>query len=141
MAREVADHASLAVVNADRPADIPAVVGWGGIGNYRHQELPGISAVLRSWEERFRAILTVLMDAALPFRRRPAEVPRGVRTRRGRALRVLPEPARPAERHGLLAADLHRDDSERTGVEVMVGLARRVERRMRWRECPLATVR
>lgn len=65
MAREVADHASLAVVNAHRPADIRAVVGWGGIGNYRHQELSGISAVLRSWEERFRAILTVLMDAVL----------------------------------------------------------------------------
>lgn len=55
----------LAVVRAARPADIPAVVGWGGACNYSHQDNIRISAVLRSWEERFGALLTVMTSSTL----------------------------------------------------------------------------
>ncbi len=64
-ARDIAEHASLALVDAARPADIPAVVGWGGICNYRHQDLAGVCAVLRSWEERFGAVLTEMTESVL----------------------------------------------------------------------------
>lgn len=48
----------LAVVDAARPADIPAVLGWSGICNYHpYQDLVCISAVLRRWEERWGALL------------------------------------------------------------------------------------
>ncbi|GAA4783855.1 DUF4253 domain-containing protein [Actinomycetospora chlora] len=55
--REAGDLASLAVVDAERPADVPAALGWCGVINYPHQDLVGLSAVLRSWEERFGATL------------------------------------------------------------------------------------
>lgn len=64
-AHDHASFATLAVVDTARPADIPAVMGWGGTINYRHQDLVGVSAVLRSWEERFGAVLTVMADAVL----------------------------------------------------------------------------
>lgn len=64
-AREIAMHKSLALVDVVRPADIPAAVGWGGICNYSHQDLVRICAVLRSWEERFGAILTVMTESVL----------------------------------------------------------------------------
>jgi hypothetical protein len=51
------DLASLAVVDAPRPADIPAALAWCGVINHPHQDLVGLSAVLRSWEERFGATL------------------------------------------------------------------------------------
>jgi Domain of unknown function (DUF4253) len=54
--------AHLAVVPVSRPADIVAAVGWLGTGNY-HDDVAGLSAVLRSWEERFGALL-VRMDQA-----------------------------------------------------------------------------
>lgn len=57
--------ADLAVVRAARPADIPGTVGWGGICNYDHQDNARISAVLRSWEERFGAVLTVMTECTL----------------------------------------------------------------------------
>ncbi|MBN0047108.1 DUF4253 domain-containing protein [Streptomyces actuosus] len=42
----------LALVPTDRNADIPAAIGWSGSLN--HEDDPGaLSAVLRSWEERF----------------------------------------------------------------------------------------
>jgi len=52
----------LAVVDAARPADVPAVVGWLGAANY---SVPAteLSTVLRSWEDRFGAVL-VEMEAA-----------------------------------------------------------------------------
>ena len=49
---------SLAVVDAARPADIPAVLGWSGICNYHPtQDLVRICAVLRRWERRWGALL------------------------------------------------------------------------------------
>ena len=57
--------APMGVVEAARPADVPAVLAWGGIGNYPHQDLVGLSAVLRSWEERFGAVLVLLGPATL----------------------------------------------------------------------------
>lgn len=58
-ARERFPSRHLAVVPAARPADIPAVTDWRGACNYG---TPGheISAVLRSWEERFGAVLVEL---------------------------------------------------------------------------------
>ncbi|MFE9254706.1 DUF4253 domain-containing protein [Streptomyces sp. NPDC006879] len=42
----------LALVTADRSADIPAATGW--TGSLNHEDDPGLlSAVLRGWEERF----------------------------------------------------------------------------------------
>jgi hypothetical protein len=44
------------LVAASRPADVPAVIGW--MGSYNSwQDTVGMSAVLRSWEERFGALL------------------------------------------------------------------------------------
>jgi len=49
----------LLITPTHRPADVPAAVGWLGACNY---DFAGhhISAVLRSWEDRFGAILTSL---------------------------------------------------------------------------------
>lgn len=44
------------VVEAARPADVPAVIGWMGSYNCWRDTI-GMSAVLRSWEERFGALL------------------------------------------------------------------------------------
>lgn len=55
-------RAHLAVVPVSRPADIPATLGWLGAGNYLY-DLACMSAVLRSWEDRFGAVL-VHMDSA-----------------------------------------------------------------------------
>jgi uncharacterized protein DUF4253 len=45
----------LVLVPAERPADALSVVGWLGATNY--YEAPELSAVLRSWEDRFGATL------------------------------------------------------------------------------------
>ncbi|MFC5137009.1 DUF4253 domain-containing protein [Actinomycetospora rhizophila] len=55
----------LALVRVSRPADIPAVVGWGGACNYSHQDNVRLGAVLRSWEERFGAVLSVMSSSTL----------------------------------------------------------------------------
>ncbi len=52
----------LALVPVSRPADVPAAVGWPGTCNYR-DDVVSLSAVLRSWEDRFGARL-VMMDRA-----------------------------------------------------------------------------
>ena len=49
----------LGLVPAERPADVPAVLGWTGMIKSTDQ-VAAISAVLRSWEERFGALLIVL---------------------------------------------------------------------------------
>ena len=49
----------LGLVPAERPADVPAVLGWTGMIKSTDQ-VASISAVLRSWEERFGALLIVL---------------------------------------------------------------------------------
>ena len=52
---------SLAVVDAFRPADVPAVLGWVGICNYTpFQDLASLSAVLRYWEARWGALVVGL---------------------------------------------------------------------------------
>ncbi|GAA4702884.1 hypothetical protein GCM10023215_47730 [Pseudonocardia yuanmonensis] len=78
-ARERARDSALAVVDAARPADVPAVLDWRGACNY-DQDVVEISAVLRSWEERFGAVLTlldadtlILSVAAPPMTRRECE--------------------------------------------------------------------
>lgn len=57
--------AVLAEVDATRPADIPAALGWTGAVNYYHQTLVGLCSVLRSWEDRFGAVLVWLSGATL----------------------------------------------------------------------------
>lgn len=54
----------LAIVPVDRPADVLTAVGWTGPCNYR-ADLASLSAVLRSWEDRFGAVLVRLDDATL----------------------------------------------------------------------------
>lgn len=49
----------VALVPAARPADIMAQLGWWGACNYDLSG-PDITAVLRSWEDRFGAIITHL---------------------------------------------------------------------------------
>lgn len=49
--------AGLALVPARRPADVMAHLGWWGACNHDLSG-PDITAVLRSWEDRFGAILT-----------------------------------------------------------------------------------
>lgn len=71
-AADLAVYSDLAVVDARRPADVPLALGWAGMCNYRHQDLVGLCAVLRSWEERFGALLvhmsfsTLLLAVARP---------------------------------------------------------------------------
>jgi hypothetical protein len=48
--------ARIGLVAADRPADVLAVIGWGGMANWGDPLLP-LTAVLRSWEDRFGARL------------------------------------------------------------------------------------
>jgi hypothetical protein len=55
-------RAHLAIVPVSRPADIVAAIGWTGACNYQ-EDLAAMSAVLRSWEERFGAML-VRMDTS-----------------------------------------------------------------------------
>lgn len=50
---------SLAVVDAYRPADTPAVLGWAGACNY-DQDLASTAAVLRYWESRWGAVVVSL---------------------------------------------------------------------------------
>lgn len=49
----------LGLVAVDRPSDVPAALGWTGMINYT-QDVGGVSAVLRSWEDRLGATLVVL---------------------------------------------------------------------------------
>lgn len=49
----------LGLVETDRPSDVPALVGWAGMISTT-DEVAAISAVLRSWEERFGAVLISL---------------------------------------------------------------------------------
>lgn len=60
-------EAGLLLVSATRPADVPRLVGWTGPGNYF---LGGreISAVLKSWEERFGAVLYQLGGTTMTLR-------------------------------------------------------------------------
>lgn len=52
------------LVEAVRPADVPAVIGWTGSYNC-WQDTVGMSAVLRSWECRFGAVLYRLTNSTL----------------------------------------------------------------------------
>jgi hypothetical protein len=49
----------LGLVPVERPADVPAALGWTGMIKSTDQ-VAAISAVLRSWEDRFGATLIVL---------------------------------------------------------------------------------
>ncbi len=53
----VAPEARIALVAAGRPADVLAVIGWGGLVNQPGSPLLPLTAVLRSWEDRFGARL------------------------------------------------------------------------------------
>ncbi len=63
----------LAIVAARRPADAVALLGWRGARN-QHDDVTGLAAVLRSWEERFGAVLveigvtTLRLSVAAPPR-------------------------------------------------------------------------
>jgi Domain of unknown function (DUF4253) len=52
------------LVPATRPADVPAVIGWTGSRN-SWRDTVGMSAVLRSWEERFGALLLRVTSSTL----------------------------------------------------------------------------
>jgi hypothetical protein len=50
--------ARIGLVAADRPADVPAAIGWLGLTNLPlDNKLLNLCAVLRSWEDRFGAVL------------------------------------------------------------------------------------
>ncbi|MFC5061147.1 DUF4253 domain-containing protein [Actinomycetospora atypica] len=73
--RAVRELSSLAVVQAGRPADVPLALQWSGACNYASHDLARLTAVLRSWEERFGALVlfmapdTLLLSVARPPRR------------------------------------------------------------------------
>ncbi|PXY31009.1 DUF4253 domain-containing protein [Prauserella muralis] len=54
----IASHGQcrLGLVEAARPADVPAALGWQGMRTMTDR-VAALSAVLRSWEERFGAVL------------------------------------------------------------------------------------
>lgn len=49
----------LVLVPATRPADTVAVLRWRGTCNY-HDDASGLAAVLRSWEDRYGAVLVMI---------------------------------------------------------------------------------
>lgn len=56
----------LGVVPVGRPADVPAAVGWSGTAESpRPWDPPALSAVLRSWEDRFGAVLVLVGRVSL----------------------------------------------------------------------------
>ena len=57
-------EALLGLVPVARPADVPAAVGWFGTVN-SWSDVVGVSAVLRSWEDRFGAVLVRMGRATL----------------------------------------------------------------------------
>jgi hypothetical protein len=54
--RQAHGAARIGLVAADRPADVLPVIGWGGLLNRGESLLP-LTALLRSWEDRFGARL------------------------------------------------------------------------------------
>lgn len=56
--------ARIGLVAASRPADVLAVTGWAGLVNHGESLLP-LTAVLRSWEDRFGARLIDVGSADL----------------------------------------------------------------------------
>ncbi|MFF0143909.1 uncharacterized protein DUF4253 [Amycolatopsis sulphurea] len=54
----------LGLVQAERPADVPALIGWTGMSKSTDR-VAELSAVLRSWEDRFGATLVTLGFDAL----------------------------------------------------------------------------
>jgi hypothetical protein len=62
-AHRATPEARIGLIAASRAADVVAVIGWGGLANNRESVLP-LTAVLRSWEDRFGA---QLIDVASPI--------------------------------------------------------------------------
>jgi hypothetical protein len=61
---ELPSEVLLGMVPVTRPADVPVAVGWlGTSGSW--PDVVGLSAVLRSWEDRFGAVLVRLGRATL----------------------------------------------------------------------------
>ena len=56
-AHRATPDARIGLVPAGRPADVLAVIGWGGLFSRGEEALVPFSAVLRSWEDRFGARL------------------------------------------------------------------------------------
>jgi hypothetical protein len=57
VARGETPEARIGLVAAGRPADVLPVLGWGGLVNHAGLPLLWLTAVLRSWEDRFGAHL------------------------------------------------------------------------------------
>jgi hypothetical protein len=57
-------HMLLGLAPADRPADVPAAAGWTGMCN-SWDDVAEVSAVLRSWEDRFGAVLVRMHRSVL----------------------------------------------------------------------------
>jgi hypothetical protein len=57
-------HMLLGIVPANRPADVPAASGWTGMCN-SWDDVAEVSAVLRSWEDRFGAVLVRMHRSVL----------------------------------------------------------------------------
>jgi Domain of unknown function (DUF4253) len=49
--------ARIGLIPAGRPADVLAVIGWDGLANHGREAVLPLTAVLRSWEDRFGAQL------------------------------------------------------------------------------------
>ena len=111
--------ALLGLVPADRPADVPAATGWFGMCN-SWDDVVAMSAVLRSWEDRFGAVLVLMGRATLQLAVAGAPVG-AVRVPRGRrgALRVLRRHVPRQPRHD---AGLREPAARIRAVELLVGL-------------------
>jgi len=57
-------HLLLAIAPVSRPADVPAAAGWSGMCN-SWDDVTEVSAVLRSWEDRFGALLVRMHASTL----------------------------------------------------------------------------
>lgn len=89
--RPMAGQGALLLVPVTRPADVPAAIGWTGAEGYEYSGA-GISAVLRSWEDRFGAVLIGLGPDRLRLSvERPPRYPEQARRLAGEHYGLAPD--------------------------------------------------
>ncbi|OYN99513.1 hypothetical protein CGZ94_04235 [Enemella evansiae] len=89
--RPVAGERSLLLTPVTRPADVPAALGWTGAEGYEYTG-GDVSAVLRSWEDRFGAVLVGLGPDRLRLSvERPPRYPEQARQLAGEHYGLAPD--------------------------------------------------
>src|SRR5215468_3605106 len=114
--------ARIGLVAADRPADVLAVIGWGGLDNRAESLLP-LTAVLRSWEDRFGAAYRCRLRRSAAAGGAPAAHAAGSPAHRRRASRARSRLRRRDEGHPQHGGP----PGKRPHLDLLVGLNQRRE--------------